>query len=191
MLLETDTQKQLENEFYLSKKATLKWRLFKQYATILERAASRYKRSEGTRWVSHQVKALKVHLENLPVMLTFTNEQMKFPYNATMQKEKSRLEGIRREACNLKYLFYPAIPYDMRYTVSCSLALGSTSLPMPEAITQIESAIRTISKIATLVSNEGISTLMKSKLFPTLNKGVIPKLIAKQDSLVPSRNDLA
>ena len=84
----------------------MKWRLFKQYATILEKTAYCYKRSEGTRWVSNQVEALKVHLENLPVMLTFTNEQVELPYSAKMQKEKSRLEGIRREACNLKLLIY-------------------------------------------------------------------------------------
>ena len=72
----------------------------------------------------------------------------------------------------------------MGYTVPCSLALESASLLMPEAITQIESAIRTISKLATVVSNEGISTLKKSELFLTLNKEVMPKLTAEQDSLV-------
>ena len=137
--LETDAQKQLENEFYLFKKATLKWRLFKQYAAILEKTAYRYKHSESTRWVSHQVETLKVHLENLPVMLTFTNEQLKLLHNATMQKEKSQLEVIRREACNLKVLIYQAICYDiMRYTVPCSLAVESASQLMPEAITQID-----------------------------------------------------
>ena len=130
-------------------------------------------------------KHSKVHLENPLVMLTFTNEQVEFPYNATMQKGKSRLESIRREACDLKLLIYQAIRYDiMRYTVPCSLALESASLLMPEAITQIESAIRTISKLATVVSNERISTLKKSELFPTLNKEVIPKLTPEQDSLV-------
>ena len=48
--LETDAQKQLEYEFYLFKKATVKWRLFKRYATILEKslllqALRRYKES--------------------------------------------------------------------------------------------------------------------------------------------------
>ena len=110
-------------------------------------------------------------------MLTFTNEQVELPYNVTMKKEKSQLEGIRREDCNLKLLIYQAICYEiMRYTVPCSLALESASLLRPEAITQIESVIRTISKLATVVSNEGISTLKESKLFPTLNKEVVPKL---------------
>ena len=120
---------------------------------------------------SHQVEALKVHLENLPVMITFTNEQVELPCNATMQKEKSRLEGIRREASDLKLFIYQAIRFDiMRYTVPCSLALESASLLMPKAITQIGSAKRTISKLATVVSNEGISTLNKSQLFPTFRQ---------------------
>ena len=72
--LETDTQKQLEYKFYVFKKATMKWRLFKRYATILEKTVYCYNRSESTRRVSHQVEALKVHFENLPIMLTFTNE---------------------------------------------------------------------------------------------------------------------
>ena len=169
----------------------MKRRLFKQYAAILEKTAYRYKRSEGKRWVSVHVEALKVHLENLPVTLTFTNEQVELPYNATMQKEKSRPEGIRREACDLKLLIYQAIRCGItRYTVSCSLALESASLLVPEAITQIESAIRSISKLATVVSNEGISTLKKSELYPTLNKEVIPKLTAEQNSLVPAEMTL-
>ena len=72
----------------------------------------------------------------------------------------------------------------MRYTVPCSLALESAFLLMLKAITQIESGTRTILKLATLASNEGISSLKKSELFPTLNKELIPKLTAKQDSLV-------
>ena len=78
----------------------------------------------------------------------------------------------------------------MRYTVPCSFSLESASLLMPEAIIQTELAVRTISKLATLVSNEGISTPKKSKLFPTLNKEVIPKLTAEQDSLVPAEMTL-
>ena len=78
----------------------------------------------------------------------------------------------------------------MRYTVPCSFALESASLLMPEAIIQTELAVRTISKLATLVSNEGISTPKKSKLFPTLNKEVTPKLTAEQDSLVPAEMTL-
>ena len=78
----------------------------------------------------------------------------------------------------------------MRYTVPCSLALESASLLMPEAITQIESAIRTTSKLAIAVFTERISTAKKSELFPTLNKEVMPKLTVEQDSLVPAEMTL-
>ena len=78
----------------------------------------------------------------------------------------------------------------MRCTVPCSLTLESASLLMPEAITQIESAVRTISKLPTAVSNEGILTLKKSELFPTLNKEVILKFTAAQDLLVPAEMTL-
>ena len=119
-------------------------------------------------------------------MLTFTNEQVESLYNATMQK-KSQLNGIRTEASNLKLLIYQAIRHNvMRYTAPRSLALESASLLMPKAIPQTESAIRTISKLATLVSNDGISTLKISVLFLTLTKEVIPKLTTIQDAPVPA-----
>ena len=56
--LKKDAQNQLESEFYLFKKATLKWRLFKRYAEINGQVALRYKRPDGTCWVSHQLLAI-------------------------------------------------------------------------------------------------------------------------------------
>lgn len=41
--LDKDAQVQLNNEYYLFKKATLKWRLFKQYAEMTGVAVLRYK----------------------------------------------------------------------------------------------------------------------------------------------------
>ena len=88
--LESSAQNQLQEEFYLFKKATLKWRLFKRYAEIVGQTAYRYKRPDGTRWVSHQLTAIDDHLRNLPVMLAFSNERVDTPYNAAMKKEKAR-----------------------------------------------------------------------------------------------------
>ena len=65
--------------------------------TVLKKTALRHKSLEGTSWISYQVEALKLHLENLSVMLTFTNEQVKLLYNAIMQKEMFGLEGIREK----------------------------------------------------------------------------------------------
>ena len=88
--LESSAQNQLQEEFYLFKIATLKWRLFKRYAEIVGQTAYRYKRPDGTRWVSHQLTAIDDHLRNLPVMLAFSNERVDTPYNAAMKKEKAR-----------------------------------------------------------------------------------------------------
>ena len=108
-----------------------------------------------------------------------------------MEKEKSELESVRREVSNLKLLTYQAVCCDvMRYTVPCSVALESASLPILEAITQTESAIRTISKLSTLVSKEGISTPKRSGLFPTLNKEVISNLTTEQDAPVRAEMNL-
>ena len=136
--LESSAQNRLQEEFYLFKKATLKWCLLKQYAEIVGQTAYRYKRPDGTRWVSHQLKATDVHLSNLPVMLAFSNEQVDTPYNATMKKEKARIEGISKDASDLKLLVYQALRNDiMAYSVSCSLTLEKSALLMPEAITTI------------------------------------------------------
>ena len=71
-------------------------------------------------------------------MLAFSNEQVDTPYNATMKKEKARIEGISKDASDLKLLVYQALRNDiMAYSVSCSLTLEKSALLMPEAITTI------------------------------------------------------
>lgn len=110
-------------------------------------------------------------------MLAFTNEQTEQPYNATMRKEKSRLEGIQREASNLLLLIYQFVRKDiMAYTVPCSVTLEKVNLLMPEAITTIESTITTISKLHREVRDKQRDTLLRKELFPTLND-IMPKLI--------------
>ena len=95
--LEKDAQLQLENDYYIFKKVTLTWRLFKCYGEILGQRAFCYKRPEGTRWVSHQITALDVHLNNLKVVFTFSNELVEVPYNATMRKEMKKRLKISKE----------------------------------------------------------------------------------------------
>ena len=43
-----------------------------------------------------------MRLKNLKVMPAFSNEQVKVHCNATMRKEMARIEGIRKEASDLK-----------------------------------------------------------------------------------------
>ena len=57
-------------------------------------------------------------------MLAFSNEPVDTPYNTTMKKEKVRIEGIYKNAGDLKLLVYQALGNDiMAYSVSCSLTL--------------------------------------------------------------------
>ena len=157
-----------------NKRVALKWRLFKHYAQILGQQAFCYKWPRGTRWVSHQVTALDVHLKNLRVMLAFSNEQAEVPYNTTICKEMTRIEGIGREASDLKLLLYQALRRDiMAYTGPCPLILEKITLVMPEAVTAIERAIRTLSIILTHLSFSiqfQIITHMKDSSFTATTK---------------------
>ena len=67
-----ELDKKAQDSFLLNfmfKKATLKWRLFKKYGKITGQEALRYKRGQGTRWVTHQLAAIDVHIRNLATML--------------------------------------------------------------------------------------------------------------------------
>lgn len=127
VILDSEAQRQLENEYYLFKKATLKWRLFKRYAEIEEKRAHRYKRPAGTCWLHHQHIAINTHLRNLKTMLSFSNEQIELPYNQTMKKEKERLEGVRCEASSIKLLICQAVKHVIAYLMPCSLTLEKST----------------------------------------------------------------
>ena len=186
VVLDSEAQQQLEKEYYLFKKATLKWRLFKRYAEIEGKRAYRYKRPAGTRWLHHQQIAIDTHLQNLKIMLSFSNEQIELPYNQTMKKEKERLEGVRREASSLKLLIYQAVKRDViAYLVPCSLTLEKIDLIMPEAITAIETAQKTVEKLHKKVEELGDQALVDEGLFPTLNKEILPELQENQQAPVP------
>ena len=116
-------------------------------------------------------------------MLSFSNEQIELPYNQTMKKEKERLEGVRREASSLKLLIYQAVKRDViAYLVPCSLTLEKIDLIMPEAITAIETAQKTVEK---LHKELGDQALVDEGLFPTLNKEILPELQENQQAPVP------
>ena len=62
-------------------------------------------------------------------MLAFTNKQIGTPYNDTTKREMSRLEGIRKSACDLPLLLYQCLRRDvLAYVVPCSLTLEKVSL---------------------------------------------------------------
>ena len=92
--LNEDAEKQLVLTYYSSKKANLKWHLFKRHTITVGESYRRYKRPSGTRWVAHQSDALDSFLSNLACLLGYLHNQISDPYNATMTKEGPRLGGV-------------------------------------------------------------------------------------------------
>ena len=58
----------------------------------------------------------------------------------------------------------------LAYVVQCSLALEKVSLLLPEAITTIETALHTISKLAKFVLEDGVQATCCMSLFTTINR---------------------
>ena len=119
---------------------------------ILGQQAFSYKHPGGTRSVSHEIIAPGVHFKNLKVMLVFSNEQVEVPYNAMMRKDMARIEGIRRG----KWFKDAAISSLKKgYNgLHCSLLIdfGKGNIGYPEAITAIERAVKTLSKLSMYLS---------------------------------------
>ena len=66
--------------YYLCKKANVKWRLMKRQGIFMHIPVTRYNRPSGTRWVEHQVAALKSHLKNVPIFIGFCDQQILTPH---------------------------------------------------------------------------------------------------------------
>ena len=62
---------------------------------------------------------------------------------------------------------------------------------MPEAITAIERAIKTLSIISTYLSSEGISAMKRVDNFPVLNKEILPLLVVNPNAPVPQEVELS
>ena len=91
--LDDVAENQLNSTYYFFEKANLKWQLFKKYCLVNGKKYYCYKRAGGTRWVSHQLIAIDVYLKNLPMSIGFLNSEISSPCNATMKKEKPRMES--------------------------------------------------------------------------------------------------
>ena len=62
---------------------------------------------------------------------------------------------------------------------------------MPEAITAIERAIKTLSIISTYLSSEGISAIIRVDNFPVLNKEILPLLVVNPNAPVSQEVELS
>ena len=111
--LNSDAEEQLQTVYYLFRRANLKWCLFKKHANVLEIKYRRFKRPGGTHWVEHQVTALNTFFYNLHNLLSFLNDEIALPYNQTMKKEKTRLEGILKQCQSLEVLLFQSIKVDL------------------------------------------------------------------------------
>ena len=97
----------------------------------------------------------------------------------------------RREASDSKLLLYQALRRNvMAYTVICSLILEKVTLVMPKAITAIERAIKTLSKISTYLSSKGISAMERASIFPMLNKEILPPIVINPNAPAPQELEL-
>ena len=111
--LNNNCNKDYVNVYYLFKKANLCWRLFKRQAHLQGIEYIKYKRPSETRWVEHQVAALKSHIHNFPVFIGFCNNQITNPHNNQIKKIKVKLEGIKDDICETKHFAFEAVKFDV------------------------------------------------------------------------------
>lgn len=69
----------------------------KKYKELTGQEALPYKQGKGTRWETHQLSTIHVHIQNLATMLVFPNEQSETPYNNTMESKIIRDNRIYKK----------------------------------------------------------------------------------------------
>ena len=176
--LNSDAEEQLQSVYYLFWRANLKWRLFKKHANVLEIKYRCFKRPGGTRRVEHQVTALNTFLYNLHNLLSFLNDEIALPYNQTMKKEKTRLEGILKQCQSLEVLLFQSIKVDLLQIIKpTSKALESIKILSPEAVTIVENTLQQYSDLLERLNEEGVETVSDENVFPTLNKEILQLII--------------
>ena len=175
--LNEDAEEQLQLVYYLFKRANLKWRLFKREAVLMEITYRRFKRPNGVRWVAHQSVALAAFIVNLHLLVAYLNNQIAYPYNATMKKEVPRLQGILSTCSNLVTLVFQAAKLDILNLIKpTSLILQSTNLVLPEAVTTITVTVKKVKKLLIKLAEKGVDALRDEVWFPTLNGKFIPRI---------------
>ena len=174
--LNEDAEKQLVLTYYSSKKANLKWHLFKRHAITVGESYCHYKRPSGTRWVAHQSDALDSFLSNLACLLGYLHNQISDPYNAMMTKEGPRLEGVLSDCSDLVIVFQAVKIGVIRLIKRTSLIMEKLSLILPEAIATINVTLKKIRKLKSKLEEDGIDALKNESLFPMLNMNFLPKI---------------
>ena len=163
-LLNNETEKDYTEVYYFFKKSPLHWHLFKWQSLFMGIPQRRYKRLSGTRWVEH-VAALDSHLDNLPVLIGFCDQQIRALHNATIKKLVPTLQGMRKSMAKTTSLIFNAVKLDILAILHpMSMILQGTTLLSPQFLTTCTMTVDNVSHMCILL-NEGCDALKDKELF--------------------------
>lgn len=188
-LLNNRTEKDYTEVYSLFKKAPLRWRLFKRQSLFMGIPLKRYKRLTGTRWVEHRLAALDSHLDNLPILIGFCDQQIRAPHNDTIKKLVPTLEGIRKSVANTTSLIFNAAKLDILAILRpMSMILQDTTLLSPQFLTTCQMTVDNVNRMHTLLNDEGgeCDILKDEELFPRTVK-IFASLEEENAEIVPER----
>ena len=148
-LLNNATEKEV---YYFFKKSPLRWRLLKRQSLFMGISLKRYKKRIGTRCVEHRVSALDSHLDNLPILIGFSDQQIRAPHNDTINKLVSTLQGIRKSRANTTSLIFNAVKLDI-LAILCpmSMVLQDTVLLSPQFLTTCQMTVDNVNRMRSLL----------------------------------------
>ena len=180
-------EKDLTDIYYLFKRATLRWRLFKRQALFMGIPHWKYKRPAGTRWVEHQAANINSHNHNLPILIGFLNQQIASPHNVSMKKMQATLAGHKADICHVDKVIYAGVKQDVLTVIQpLSKVLQNNSLILPALITCCVKTLKTVKKLDELLSNEGPDALRRSKVFPSA-VSLINQMSEECENIIPGR----
>ena len=185
--MNNECEKDLSDIYYLFKRANLRWRLFKRQAIFQGISYEQCKPPTGTRWVEHQARALQSHLKNLPVLIGFCNQQISSPHNKSMKDIVPKLMGIKNTLANTaKAIFFAAKLNVLLMLQPMTKVLQKAELLAPELISSCGKALKNMTKLSTLLEQEGSEALKRDQLFPNTAK-LIKDLNVEVSQIVPER----
>ena len=180
--MNNECEKDLSDIYYLFKRANLRWRLFKRQAIFQGISYKQYKRPSGTWWVEHQAGVLKSHLKNLPVLVGFCKQQISSPHNKSIKDIVPKLTGIKNTLANTAKAIFSAAKLHV-------LLMEKAELLAPELISNCGKALKNMTKLSTVLEQEGSEALKRDQLFPNTAK-LLQDLNVEVSQIVPERMNL-
>lgn len=180
-------EKDLSAIYYLFKRATLRWRLFKRQALFMGISHWKYKRPSGTRWVEHQIANINSHNHNLPILIGFLNQQISSPHNVSIKKIKAEMEGHKSNICHVDRIIYVGAKQDVLNLIRpLGKVLQDNSLILPSLITCCARTLKSVKKLDQILLQEGTDAFNRPELFPNA-KSLIDQMSEEQEEIVPER----